>query len=215
VALLAELGAGEIAKLARQTIDRLNRKEHIMNDYSVALFVHIVGALGLFVALGLEWTGLWQIRSAEPPEQAHAWMSILKSAQRVGFASMLTIVISGLYMMATAWGRAAWLIVALGSLVLVIVLSMVLTGPRMAAIGRALATEKGLLSQSFHGLANHPLLWISIQTRVTIALGIVFLKIAKPDLGGSLLTIGVAMVLGLASALPMPFRERTQAGSAD
>ena len=30
--------------------------------YSIALFVHIVGALGFFVALGLEWTGLSQIR---------------------------------------------------------------------------------------------------------------------------------------------------------
>ncbi len=29
-----------------------------MDDYSIALFLHIVGALGFFVALGLEWTGL-------------------------------------------------------------------------------------------------------------------------------------------------------------
>ena len=129
--------------------------------------------------------------------------------------SMLTTVISGFYMMATAWGGVAWIIVTLGALVLVIVLSVALTGPRMVAIGRALATEKGLVSQTFHILANHPLLWISIQTRVAIALGIVFLKTAKPDLGGSLLTIGVAIVLGLASALPVPRRERAQEGSAD
>ena len=71
------------------------------------------------------------------------------------------------------------------------------------------------MSNTFHSLANHPVLWISIQTRVAIALGIVFLKTAKPDLGGSLLTIGVAIILGLASALPMPRRERAQEGSAD
>jgi hypothetical protein len=52
-------------------------------------------------------------------------------------------------------------------------------------------------------------------SRATIALAIVFLKTAKRDLAGSLLTIGVAIVLGLASALPMPRRERAQAGSAD
>ena len=34
-----------------------------MNAYSIALFLHIVGALGFFVALGLEWTGLWQIEA--------------------------------------------------------------------------------------------------------------------------------------------------------
>ena len=186
-----------------------------MNNYSIALFLHIVGALGVSVALGLEWTGLWQIRSAMRPEQVRAWMGILRSASRAGIASMLTTVISGFYMMATAWGGVAWIIVTLGALVLVIVLSVALTGPRMVAIGRALATEKGLVSQTFHILANHPLLWISIQTRVAIALGIVFLKTAKPDLGGSLLTIGVAIVLGLASALPVPRRERAQEGSAD
>ena len=133
----------------------------------------------------------------------------------MGMTSMLTTVISGFYMMATAWGGVAWIIVSLGALVLVIVFSVALTGPRMAAIGRALATEKGLVSQTFHILANHPLLWISIQTRVAIALGIVFLKTTKPDLGGSLITISVAIVLGIASALPVPRRERAQAGSAD
>ena len=186
-----------------------------MNDYSIALFLHIVGALGFFVALGLEWTGLRQIRSAMTPEQVRGWMGILKSVRKVGFASMLTTVISGFYMVATHWGGVAWVIVSLGALVVVIMLSVALTGPQMAVIGQALATEKVPLSQTFHSLANHPLLWISIQTRVAIALGIVFLKTAKPDLGGSLLTIGVAIILGLASALPTPRRERAQEGSTD
>ena len=186
-----------------------------MDDNSIALFLHIVGALGFFVALGLEWTGLSQIRGAMTPEQVRGWMGILKSVRKVGFASMLATVISGFCMMATHWGGVAWVIVSLGALVLVIMLSAALTGPRMAAIGRALATEKVPVLQTFHSLANHPLLWMSIQTRVATALGIVFLKTAKPDLSGSLLTIGVAIVLGLASALPMPRRERAQEGSAD
>lgn len=118
------------------------------------------------------------------------------------------MVISGVYMMATAWGRVPWLIVTVGSLIAVIVLSLALSGSRMAAIGRALATEQGAVSQTFHRLANHPLLWISIQTRVAITLGIVLLKTARPDLSVSLLIIGVAIVLGLVSALPMPRRER-------
>jgi hypothetical protein len=50
---------------------------------------------------------------------------------------------------------------------------------------------------------------------VAIALGIIFLKIAKPDWGGSLITIGIAIVLGAASVLPMLRRERAQAASAN
>jgi hypothetical protein len=186
-----------------------------MNEYSIALFLHIVGALGFFVALGLEWTGLSQIRSAMLPEQVRPWMGILKNVRKVGFVSMLTTVITGIYLMLTVWGGQAWIIVTVGSLVLVIALAQVATAPRMMAIGKALFTEKGPVSKTFQSLANHPLLSISIQTRVAIALGIVFLKIAKPDLGGSLLTIGIAIVLGLASTLYMPRRERVQASSTD
>jgi hypothetical protein len=186
-----------------------------MNDYSIALFLHIVGALGFFIALGLEWTGLRQIRNAMIPEQVRAWMGVFKSLLKVGFVSMLTTVITGIYMLLRYWGSEAWIIVTVGSLVLVIALSQALTRPRMAAIGRTLATEKGPLSQTFHSLTNEPFLWISIQTRAAIALGIVFLKIAKPDIAGSLLAIGVATVLGLASALPALRREQAQEGPAN
>jgi hypothetical protein len=142
-------------------------------------------------------------------------MGIFKSVRKVGFISMLTTVITGIYMIVTYWGGKPWIIVTMGSLILVIVLAQVLTAPRMATIGRALVTEKGPLSQTFHKLVTDPILWISIQTRVAIVLGIIFLKIAKPDLGGSLLTIGVAIVLGIASARPMSRQVRVQEGSAD
>ncbi len=186
-----------------------------MSDYSISLFFHIVGAIGMFVALGLEWTGLWQIRSATTSEQVRVWMRISRTTRRLGIASMLTVLISGLYMMATVWGGVPWIYVSLGALVLAVVLMLTLTGPRMAAIGRTIMAEHRPGSPIVHDVANHPLLWVSIQTRVAIALGIVFLKTTKPDLGGSLLVIALAIVIGLASALPVPRRERAQEGSAN
>jgi uncharacterized membrane protein len=186
-----------------------------MDIYSIALFLHIVSALGLSVALGLEWTSLRQIQNATLPEQVRPWMGVLKSTNKVGFPSMLTMVITGIYMMLAEWGWVAWVFVTMGSLVLVIALSVALSRPRMVAIGQALAKEKESVSQTFHNLVNQPILWISIQTRIAIVIGIVFLKIVKPDLGGSLLTIGVAIVLGIASILPMPSRVPAHGGSAD
>jgi len=186
-----------------------------MNDYSITLFFHIVGALGFFVALGLEWTGLRHIRGATTAKEVGVWVGISNSALRLGIISMLTILASGIYMMARAWGGVAWIIAALSALLLVIMLSVALTRPRMAAIKRALPTKNGPLPQTFHTLANHPFLWISIQTRLAIALGIVFLMTVKPGLGGSLLAIGIAIVLGLALSLPIARRERVQEGPAD
>ena len=186
-----------------------------MSDYSIALFLHVVGALGFFVVLGLEWIGLSQLRRARLAEEARAISGTVKSADRLGFISMPITIVTGIYMLLTAWGWVPWILVVLGALILEIVLFVVLAKPRMTAIEQALATEKGSVSQTFHDLVNHPILWISIQTRVAIILGIVLLKFTKPDLGGSLLTIGVAIVLGLASALPMSRPVRVQEGPAD
>ncbi len=187
-----------------------------MNDYSITLFLHLVSVLGMFVALGVEWIGLSQIRGAQDFGPVRVWMGILKSTPKLGFPSMLAAVVSGLYMMWRVWGGTPWLIVSIGALVLIVVLFVAVTRRQMTAVGRALGAPKGpVVSQTFHSLANHPLLWISIQARIAIALGIIFLKIAKPDLLGSLLVIGVAIVLGIASALPMPRYAQTQEGAAD
>lgn len=164
-----------------------------MNTYSTALFLHIVGALVLFATLALEWVSLQQIRNARSSEQVRTWMGILNGASKAGFPSMLMTVITGVYMM-MVWGRTPWLVTTVGTLVLMIVLARAAT-PRVKALG-----------QSF-GAVNNPLLWVSVQTRAAIALGIVFLKVAKPDWVGSLLTLGLAVVLGVVSALLMSRRQ--------
>ena len=179
-----------------------------MNYYLIVKLIHIIGALGFFMALGLEWFSLSQARNAATSEQVRERLQISRSAQRLGPLSMLTILITGIYMMATVWRGVGWLIIALGSLVLMVLLGVVLTAPRMAAIGRALATESGPMSSSLHDLLHNSLLWLSLRIRVSIALGIIFLMTLKPDLLGSLITMAVVIVLGLAFSLPARSRDR-------
>ncbi len=181
-----------------------------MNVYTIALFLHVVGALGLFIALGLQWTSLRQIQGATTSEQIRESMRMYKGVGRFGMASMLMVLVFGIYMAVVAWRGAAWTAVALGSVVLIIIIMNVLSRPRIAAIERTLTTEKGPLSPALHNLANDSRLWISMETRIAIALGIIFLMTAKPNMVGSLLTIGVAIVLGLALSLPMVRRKRAQ-----
>lgn len=181
-----------------------------MNIYSIALFLHIVGALGFFSGFALEWTGLRHVQRAILSDHARTWMHILAGARRLEMPSGLTMLVTGIYMTVTAWRGVAWTKVALMSVVLLMALGMILTRPRLAALGQALAGEKATLSYHFHALAHHPLLAISLQTRITIALGIVFLMTVKPGLGGSLLTIIVAAVIGLGLSLYLPARAREQ-----
>jgi hypothetical protein len=184
-----------------------------MEPNSVVLYLHIVGVLGFFVALGVEWIGLRQVRIALIFEQVHAWMSIFKGMRRLGFVSMGTAVVTGIYLMVTDTGLVPYVYISILALILVMLLSIVITGPRMAALGHAMAIGKGTLTSTFYSLANHPLLIVSIQIRIAIALGIVFLKITKPELAASLLAMGVAIVLGLASTVAFSRRQQTQKGS--
>lgn len=186
-----------------------------MEPNSIVLYLHIVGVLGFFIALGLEWVGLKQIRNAMVLEQVRAWMGIFKSLRTFGFALMGTTAITGIYMMVTDTGLVPYIYISILALVLAILLSMVVTGPRMVAIGQAMAIGKGTLSSAFYSSANNPLLLISIQTRIAIALAIVFLKITKPELAGSMIAIGFAIVLGIALSLYSPKHVQAQEGSAD
>lgn len=126
-----------------------------MSNYSIALFLHIVGALGFFVVLGLEWIGLSQIRRAILPEEVRAILGVVNRTDRLAVISMLTTIITGIYMLLTVWGWVPWILMVLGALVLEIVLFVVLTRPQLRSIEHALAVEKGPVSQTFYNLVDN------------------------------------------------------------
>ena len=184
-------------------------------NYSVASFLHVISALGFFVTLGLEWTSLRHLRRATTSGQVLEWMRLPAEMGQLGMISMLTLLATGFYMMAIAWGAVGWIIVALGAIVLMILLSMILTRQRMAVIGKTASIERGPVSPALSHLLHDSVLTVSLQTRVAMAVGIVFLMTVKPGLDGSLLTIVVAIILGLASTLPMTRRAQVHEGQGD
>ena len=175
--------------------------------YQIALFFHVVGALGIFVALALEWLGLLNMRRAETVEDVRQWGGVLRSVRRIGPIAMVIILISAFYMVATAWGGAGWIIVAFLALLLFPPLGAI-SGTRMASVGRAIATQHGALTPALREKLRHPLVWTLLLVRTAMALGIVFLMTVKPDLLGSVITMGIAIVLGLVTAMPVLNRQR-------
>jgi hypothetical protein len=51
-----------------------------MTPYAIAVFPHVVGALGLFVAMGLAWVLVARLRRAESAEQARDSLGLLASS---------------------------------------------------------------------------------------------------------------------------------------
>lgn len=185
-----------------------------MTVYSIALFLHVLGALGLFVAFGIEGIGLAALGRASTVEQAREWLGVLGKTRVLGPVSLGAIVVFGIYMMATAWGGVAWALIALAAMILIAIIGATLTGMRMVPLGRAIASESGALTPALLQRLQDPMLRTSLRLRVAIALGIVFLMTGKPDLTGALLSMGIAIVLGLIPSLPMGSRAQTKGKSA-
>src|SRR4029453_15926658 len=79
-------------------------EELMMSYYPFALFLHVSGAIGAFVSIGVWLVGLAALRRAQRVEQvrAIAWLIIVVSPLMV--VSVLLIVGAGLAMALSVWG---------------------------------------------------------------------------------------------------------------
>jgi hypothetical protein len=164
-----------------------------MTLYAFALFVHIVGSLLLCTAFTAEGIGLFQLRRATTGAGVGQWGGVVGLGRVFGPASVLTILASGLYMMISSWGWVPWLAVGLFAWVLIAVLGAV-NGIRLSlTMRRIIAGRLPGMSLRSRGFA------ISWLTRLSIAVGIVFLMTNKPDLVASLLCVLVTAAVGVAA----------------
>ena len=170
-----------------------------MSLYSVALFLHITGALGLFAAFALDWTALAALRRARTAEQIREWVSVYPALQRIGPASVGLLLIFGLYMTATAWGPTAWISLGFFSLIAIAALGAV-SGIRLARSIASIANGSGPLSVDARTALRRPLFVWSLRLRVALALAVVFLMTAKPEGLPALGIVAGALALGAIAA---------------
>jgi hypothetical protein len=183
-----------------------------MTLYSIALFLHVVGALGLFAAMGLEWVLVARLRQVETIEQARDWLGLLGVIRRLSPASLAAVLVAGIYMWVTAWPGAGWTVVAFVALLLLPPLGMI-AGLRLPTVQRELNDQSGALAPELRLRLDQPLFLASIQVRTAIVLGIVFLMTNKPDAAGAVIAIGVAIVLGAAFSVPALNQARARLGA--
>src|SRR3989441_11518317 len=117
---------------------------HAVNVYSIVLYLHIVGALLLFVAMGIEFVTVSRLRSTGTAEQAREWLGVLGSIRVVGPVALVTILVPGLYMVVTSAGWQAWNVLALLAMVVMAGLGGA-NARRMPAIGRLIGPLRGAL----------------------------------------------------------------------
>jgi len=173
--------------------------------YPLALFLHVSGAIGAFVSIGVWLVGLAALRRAQRVEQvrAIAWLIIVVSPLMV--FSVVLIVGAGLVMALSVWGlTTGWIAVGLGSLVLIGPVGPLILDARMRTIlAQAGAESAGPLSATLAAQTHSPVMGSAAQTLASMLLGIVFLMTIKPALGSAVLVMVVALLLGLLSSIPL------------
>jgi len=168
-----------------------------MSTYSIVLFLHVVGTLGLFSAIALEWASIHRLRSATRLAQARDWLRFAGSIRQLGLPSLLTVLATGITMSLSRWGWQGWIGVALAAMVVIAVLGAAVSGRRVREIARHLGEGDGPIPPELADRLHDPALMISGWVRTSLGLGIVYIMLAKPGVIGAAAVIGVAAALGL------------------
>ena len=173
-----------------------------MTLYNLVLFAHIIGTLILFMAVAVESLCLHHLRRAATTDQLREWGSLTKTIQKPLPLSTVFILGSGLYMTLTAWDLTVpWIGLSLAVVVVMTVVGGAVNSRRLDAI--AAAAEKaspGAIPPDLARRIQDPVLLASINTLTALGFGVVFLKVARPDLVGAVAVLAVAVVLGVLSA---------------
>ena len=186
-----------------------------MTFYSLALFAHIVGVLGLFIAIGLVWISILWLQQAHTTAQVRERINLASIQERLLPASSALILLAGIYMTVNAWGwTTPWIDFSLAALVVMSTLGGAVINRRLKAIRIASSTAEALagsIPTELKRQITDSVLWTAVQANGFIGLGVVFLMTAKPGLVGSLVTLVVALVLGVVTALLWRPREAAAA----
>jgi Predicted integral membrane protein (DUF2269) len=175
-----------------------------MNLYTVALFVHLVGAMAIFVGVGVWLFAALALRRAQHVAQVRILTGITVGSGNVAVGGVLLLAVAGFYMALSVWGwQTAWIDVATVGFALLAPLGLLIIDPRLRALAKAAdAAPDGPMPPSLVAGTRDPLLSSGLSLYVAVLLGIVFLMTTKPAWVEALLAMVVAVALGLVSSLP-------------
>jgi hypothetical protein len=180
-----------------------------MTMRSIALFAHVLGMLALFVALAVEWLSVELLRTVDQVGPSAFATTLLRQLPRITGVAVALILFSGIDL-AVQFGllRSPWVGVSFAAMVLMAGIGGAALRPLLRTI-RSSSDANGTLARQ----ASNTSLRVSFRARVGVALGIVYLMVAKPDLLESALIVTLALAVGaiggIVPARSSPMTQRT------
>lgn len=172
-----------------------------MTRFTIAVFLHLVGMVGLFIGYGLEWVASSLLRRSTNAEEVRAWLRIYRLSLPISGPGLLLLILSGGYFASiTGWMKQGWIFASLLAIVFALGIGFVFILPRVRMLRAVLPEGNTPLSEAARACVQGPMIITLIRVRFLLALGILYLMIAKPDLATSLFILLGAIVVGLISA---------------
>jgi hypothetical protein len=182
-----------------------------MSLYTIMLFVHVSGAICLFIGFGIWLFGSTAIARAARVEQVRVIADFMLMVRLVVPASAFVVIAAGLTMAQTAWGlQTGWIAVALGGLVIIGPIGTWVIDPKVRAIAALAHTlPDGPLPVTLAERTHDRVLRLTMHTLIAMLFGIVFLMTTKPALTSAIGAMVMSALLGFASGVPFVLARRT------
>ncbi len=180
-----------------------------MNVFSIVLFIHVLSAMVLFIALALEGVILFRLRSATRLGQLQFFTRLSRRLGVLYGPAFVGILFGGIYLASQLRSHAAWIPLAMGATLLLGLIGGVVTGRTMSRIRKVLSQET-VAFESASAQAKSKGLVLSYGFRVGLAVGIVFLMSATPGLVPSITALVLASCIGMLLATRLRLASPTQ-----
>jgi hypothetical protein len=170
----------------------------LVTGRSIALFVHLLGVVMLFVAMGIVQRAGLRVRGSSTVEELRLWLSLAQTTRGMFPAALLFILASGLYVTGTLWSfDRPWIVVAMVTIVVIGIFGGAVVGRGFAAIGGA-ATSTGPVAPELARIVARPAPWVAATALNGMAIGLLWLMVNKP---GWTQSISIVIALGLLGAI--------------
>lgn len=168
-----------------------------------ALFVHIIGAIGLFAALALQISSLAAFRRATSVEQVRGIISGSSKLLALAPVSALLLLISGPYLMYLASQEhydVGWAGIALATFIIVGVTGGISSRRDSRIVQAKIDESDNKFTDELRSLLRDVKLLTIPLVSTWILSGVVMLMVFKPDVAISVAIIAAAFAIGFAHA---------------
>jgi hypothetical protein len=182
--------------------------------YPLLVFVHVAGAIGIFVAVAIEGVALRRLAVETTSAGAGTWLNLIGWSTRMMLVTSLVTIGAGGALMGMVWHRQPWIDVTFAGIVVMAILGGGVSGRRVRQLRALLASEHGAeLSGAFRQARSSGALVTSVVLRVATGLGIVALMTTKAAMAESALLLTAALIAGVAISVVVQLRKNASSAS--